>query len=104
MPIPAGGWEFQQSQMHPQQQYNFGTQPPFVQPHINPRFASQFGMNVGLLQPQLYSQYGQYESNATNARSSTGNWVDQWTVPVHGGNLGGADADRAAGDQFTHTP
>ncbi|KAJ7161259.1 Gar1/Naf1 RNA binding region-domain-containing protein [Mycena crocata] len=63
---PTAPWAFDQAQ-----QFNFGYQ-PFVQPHINPRFASAFGMNFDFRQPQPY-----YQPSPTN---TNGNWTDEWTV------------------------
>ena len=100
MPIPPSGWQLQNPQMQPQQhQFNFGTQPSFVQPHINPRFASQFGMNFGYMQPRFYPQQGPhgYTSNLTRGSHSPGNWVDEWTVHGRSG------ADAGTGDQSTGT-
>jgi H/ACA ribonucleoprotein complex non-core subunit NAF1 len=54
----------------------------FVQPHINPRFASVFGLsvNTGLMQPQAYnvSHPGSYV-HSTQLPEASG-WVDDWTV------------------------
>lgn len=94
MSNPIGGW---QPQQHPQMQpqYNFGIQQqPFVQPHINPRFASQFGMNFGFMQPQFYPPNPQFgmSSNAPQGSQAERNWTDEWTVY-------GGDTDASAGSQ-----
>ncbi|KAJ7109895.1 Gar1/Naf1 RNA binding region-domain-containing protein [Mycena epipterygia] len=73
---PTTPWAFD-----PPQQLNFGYQQPFVQPHINPRFASAFGMNMNLnfQHPQPYYQ-----------PPGGSNWTDEWTV--HSGGPGGNDS------------
>ncbi|KAJ7269410.1 Gar1/Naf1 RNA binding region-domain-containing protein [Mycena haematopus] len=58
----------------PFQQSNFGY-PPFVQPHINPRFASAFGMNFDFQQAQLQPLPHYQPSPQTG-----GSWTDEWTV------------------------
>jgi H/ACA ribonucleoprotein complex non-core subunit NAF1 len=70
-----------------QQNYNFnspGYQHPYVQPHINPRFASAFGIDVGYLQQaqMVTPSYGQnaYEGLDTEQRPSQENWLEEWTV------------------------
>jgi len=69
---PTTPWAFD-----PSQQFDFGGYPPFVQPHINPRFASAFGMNFDFQQAQPHpSAYYQ-------PPPADGNWTDEWTV--HGG-------------------
>ncbi|KAJ7754937.1 NAF1-domain-containing protein [Mycena maculata] len=60
----------------PAQQFNFGYQQPFVQPHINPRFASAF-MNFDFQHPQSSQPYYQ-------PPPSSSSWTDEWTV--HSGN------------------
>ncbi|KAJ7293014.1 Gar1/Naf1 RNA binding region-domain-containing protein [Mycena rebaudengoi] len=62
---PTASWAFD-----PSHQFNFGYQQPFIQPHINPRFASAFGINF---QPRE-----QYEPHQTPP--SGGSWTDEWTV------------------------
>jgi len=59
----------------PSQEFNYGY-PPFVQPHINPRFAAAFGMNFDFQHPQPTPYY--------QPPPSAGSWTDEWTV--HGGN------------------
>ncbi|ETW87152.1 hypothetical protein HETIRDRAFT_456864 [Heterobasidion irregulare TC 32-1] len=54
----------------------------FVQPHINPRFASSFGLNVPFIQQQ-YSQYAQYGAGGDGSYdygegASDGNWSGNW--------------------------
>lgn len=81
-------WGYQDPRFQQQAPVHFNTQsysPPFVQPHINPRFASAFGlhmnMHMGLMQPQ---QYDQYEGNNMHSVSSpqTPDWADEWAVPT----------------------
>ncbi|KAJ7654829.1 Gar1/Naf1 RNA binding region-domain-containing protein [Mycena rosella] len=69
---PTAPWGFD-----PSQQFNYGYQ-PFVQPHINPRFTSAFGMNFDFQHPQPY-----YQPPPSNNGSS---WTDEWTVHSGGGN------------------
>lgn len=73
------GWEYPPT---PQQQpsFDFGYQQPFVQPHINPRFASAFGLNFGTFPQQGmggenygYSAYGSDYGVPTNG--SGGDWT-----------------------------
>ena len=52
---------------YPPAAQNFQYQ-PYVQPHINPRFASQFGLDMSMLQPQIAQRY-QYGG---------GNWDSAW--------------------------
>ncbi|KAJ7897194.1 Gar1/Naf1 RNA binding region-domain-containing protein, partial [Mycena olivaceomarginata] len=73
-PTPTTPWAFDPSQ----QQFNYGY-PPFVQPHINPRFASAFGMNMEFQQAQPHPYYQPQPQPQTG-----GNWTDEWTV--HGAN------------------
>ncbi|EKM61596.1 uncharacterized protein PHACADRAFT_248285 [Phanerochaete carnosa HHB-10118-sp] len=70
------GWGYQQ---YPgQMDYSYGYQQPFVQPHINPRFASQFGMDFSYAaqaQSMQYAGYSQYGIGYTGEHASTGEWV-----------------------------
>jgi H/ACA ribonucleoprotein complex non-core subunit NAF1 len=50
-----------------------------VQPHINPRFAANFGLNLDMMQQppgQQYLAYGQYETPTTPVYE--GGWDEQW--------------------------
>ncbi|KAJ6575434.1 Gar1/Naf1 RNA binding region-domain-containing protein [Mycena capillaripes] len=69
---PSTPWAFD-----PSHQFNYGY-PPFVQPHINPRFASAFGMNFGVQQAHPPPYYQPQPSP-----SGGSSWTDEWTV--HGG-------------------
>jgi H/ACA ribonucleoprotein complex non-core subunit NAF1 len=81
-------WSYQDPRLHQGAPFHFNQQgfpPPFVQPHINPRFASAFGlhmnMNMGSMQPQ---QYDPYEGSNMHSVSSlqTSDWADEWAVPT----------------------
>ncbi|KAJ7103223.1 NAF1-domain-containing protein [Mycena belliarum] len=68
---PAAAWGFE-----PSHQLNFGYQPhqqsfQVVQPHINPRFASAFGLNLDFQQ----QTQGYYPPAASGS-----SWTDEWTV------------------------
>ncbi|KAJ6520137.1 Gar1/Naf1 RNA binding region-domain-containing protein [Mycena sanguinolenta] len=74
---PTTPWGFD-----PSQQFGFGY-PPFVQPHINPRFASAFGMNLDFQQAQPQpSPYYQPPP------PTGGSWTDEWTVHTDSSNNG----------------
>ncbi|KAJ7040299.1 Gar1/Naf1 RNA binding region-domain-containing protein [Mycena alexandri] len=60
----------------PSQQFNYGGYPQFIQPHINPRFASAFGMNFDFQNPHPQSYYQPPPPGGSS-------WADEWTV--HGG-------------------
>ncbi|KAH9059123.1 NAF1-domain-containing protein [Lactarius vividus] len=93
---PGGGGSSDYSSYSPQlQQFGFA-QPytslpqPFVspqhsvQPHINPRFAGQFGLNLDMMQQQQQQQsyfaYGQY--------GAEGGWDGQWNQGYGSGSGG----------------
>jgi H/ACA ribonucleoprotein complex non-core subunit NAF1 len=63
-----------------QQQHQFvSPQQHTVQPHINPRFAAQFGLNMEMMQHppgQQYPAYGRYETPTMPAYE--GGWDGQW--------------------------
>ena len=72
-----------QQQQQQQQQQQFMSPQHAVQPHINPRFAAQFGLNVEMMQQQQqpgqqYLAYGQYGTP---------------TTPVYEGGWGGERRD-----------
>ncbi|KAG6900518.1 hypothetical protein C0993_009471 [Termitomyces sp. T159_Od127] len=76
-PNPLGTWGYQNS-FQPNPMFPFGTtgySPGFVQPHINPRFANTFGMNMGMV---AHSQYTPQNTVATNYRPA--NRTDEWSV------------------------
>ena len=94
-------WSYQDTRFHQGTSLHFYTQgfpPPFVQPHINPRFASAFGlhmnMNMGLIQPQQNDIY-----ERTNLHSisplQTSDQTDQWAVPTGAIDEVGVDNDVA---------
>jgi len=72
---PYSPMQQQQNQhqfISPQQQHS-------VQPHINPRFAATFGLNLDMMQHppgQQYLAYGQYERPTTPVYE--GGWDGQW--------------------------
>jgi H/ACA ribonucleoprotein complex non-core subunit NAF1 len=81
----GNGWSFEQSQQYPMQSYAIDPrwyQYPYVQPHINPRFASAFGLNVmGMTQPQTYEPARSSEGYESEEYTSTQHHsVDEWTV------------------------
>ncbi|KAG9222481.1 hypothetical protein CCMSSC00406_0002816 [Pleurotus cornucopiae] len=63
---------------------------PYVQPHINPRFASMFGINPNMAPQTQHMAFGQGTGQGTTMNvgdgrnQSTPNWSDEWTV--HQGN------------------
>ena len=86
MNIAQNGWDYTQSQQ-PNFNFNFGGyQQPFVQPHINPRFASAFAFNFGMYPQQehvmnaenyAYGGYGQgseYDYDFGTANHQGGSW------------------------------
>jgi H/ACA ribonucleoprotein complex non-core subunit NAF1 len=88
MSVPNDGWSAQQFHHYPMQPFDVDPQwyqHQYVQPHINPRFASAFGMNVvGLTQPQEYSPVdpsGYYEQRYVPAQPPPS---DEWAVHVGG--------------------
>ena len=58
-----------------------GYQPPFVQPHINPRFAGAFGMNMGVPPPH-HPTFPQNDTHDRMNEDPTNNskWADEWVV------------------------
>ncbi|KAI0323009.1 Gar1/Naf1 RNA binding region-domain-containing protein [Amylostereum chailletii] len=70
----VGSWTYDQYQGQPSGHLPYAPQPhQFVQPHINPRFASQFGLGMGFMQQNL-PQYGQpgWYSNWDGSAHSNG--------------------------------
>ncbi|KAJ3511356.1 hypothetical protein NLJ89_g4150 [Agrocybe chaxingu] len=53
---------------------------PFVQPHINPRFASAFGLSLPFQQQQAYSP--STTTLAAHSPSAMAKWNDEWLGPV----------------------
>lgn len=80
-PVGMGNpWSYD-SQFNQFNSYGYA-QHQFVQPHINPRFASSFGLNVPFIQQQ-YSQYAQYGAGGDGSYdygegASDGNWSGNW--------------------------
>ncbi|KIJ66237.1 hypothetical protein HYDPIDRAFT_26605 [Hydnomerulius pinastri MD-312] len=86
----SDSWAYQQPNNLPTQNY----QQPFVQPHINPRFASAFGFNFQGTPGQWHSQQ-QMPGTPYYMSQPQQNWADQWTVH---------DSTGADGDGDTYTP
>ncbi|KAN0138241.1 NAF1 domain containing protein [Lactarius tabidus] len=85
---PGGGGSSDYTPYSPQLQQQFGfaqsypsvPQPyvsPQVQPHINPRFAEQFGLSLDMMQQQPYYPYNQYAPVYDNG--AEGGWDGQWS-------------------------
>ncbi|KAG6865761.1 hypothetical protein C0991_011958 [Blastosporella zonata] len=75
-PNTLAAWGYPEAfQSNPMFQFGGGYSPGFVQPHINPRFANAFGMNMGMVPSSQ-----QYAPNS-NAAASPRDWTDEWTVP-----------------------
>lgn len=77
---PQFGFAQPYSPMQQQNQHQFmSPQQHSVQPHINPRFAANFGLNIDMMQyplGQQYQAYGQYETPTTPVYE--GGWDGQW--------------------------
>lgn len=77
-PNPPSTWGYPNA-FQPNPVFPFGTtgySPGFVQPHINPRFANTFGMNIGMV---AHSQYTPQTTVATNYMPT--DRTDEWSVP-----------------------
>ena len=86
--------QLQQQQFGFAQSYPSVPQPyvsPQVQPHINPRFAEQFGLSVDMMQQQPYYAYNQYAPVYDNG--AEGGWEGQW----NGGSYGTGEAGHERG-------
>ncbi|KAK7063953.1 Gar1/Naf1 RNA binding region-domain-containing protein [Favolaschia claudopus] len=84
-PSPSQDSQWQQT-FDPSHQFNAGYPPPFVQPHINPRFASAFGMNMQFQPPpQSYYHPPPPPQPQIPQTGQGGSWTDEWTVH-NGGN------------------
>ena len=89
----GGGWgdpyASSPQQQQQQQQYDYsgygGYESQYVQPHINPRFASAFAMNFGFAQANQYAPYGNagYSSGPMN-HESDGSWNPGWGPSADG--------------------
>ncbi|TFK41856.1 Gar1/Naf1 RNA binding region-domain-containing protein [Crucibulum laeve] len=94
-PVDTNAWRYNDMPVQTSTQYGFGSQSyqqpfmqqmPFVQPHINPRFASAFGMGFGgSMQTQQYPQHGHYSHSDAGSMDSVpptiqSNWTDEWTI------------------------
>ncbi|KAI0059489.1 NAF1-domain-containing protein [Artomyces pyxidatus] len=94
----GGQWAFGQGQG--QFAPHFGGGMPsqqFVQPHINPRFASAFGFDMGYMQPQqqAYPMYGQYGAGGRGYGSSE--WTGDWNASDGSGGRGQYGHGQAGG-------
>lgn len=80
-------WGYQNPRFHQGAPFHFNPQgpSPFVQPHINPRFASAFGLhmntNMRLMQPQRYDPYEESNMHSVSLQQ-TSNCADEWAVPT----------------------
>lgn len=70
-PQPSADQNWAYQQYPTPYDFNFGYQQSYVQPHINPRFASMFGMGYGF-QQQQQGPYGQDQSQGS------GTWGNEW--------------------------
>lgn len=92
----SGGWgdpyvapSQQQQQQHfdyTEQGYGGGYDSQYVQPHINPRFASAFAMNFGFAQANQYPPYENagYNAGPMGDESSSGPWSPSWGSSADG--------------------
>ena len=89
----SGGWDDSYAPPPPQQQFDYsghgygGYESQYVQPHINPRFASAFAMNFGFAQANQYAPYGNGGYSASPmSDESDGPWNSaSWGSSAHGG-------------------
>ncbi|CCL98128.1 uncharacterized protein FIBRA_00122 [Fibroporia radiculosa] len=78
----AGGQGYSQPS---QQQFMFGFQNQYVQPHINPRFASSFGMHLGFQQETHQAAYSYGETGyGGGADHFAASWRPDWNVNQSG--------------------
>jgi len=73
----GGGWAYQQPHPYPQAPFNFdprGYQAQYIQPHINPLFASAFGINV----PS--PAYAHFRPSEIGSNPPSQDWTQEWTV------------------------
>ncbi|KAH9041340.1 NAF1-domain-containing protein [Lactarius pseudohatsudake] len=81
--------------------YPFVSPQHSVQPHINPRFAGQFGLNLDMMQQQQqqsYLAYGQYGTQTAPVydNGAEGGWDGQWSQG-YGTGSGGEHHDSSQG-------
>ena len=84
---PERQWAYPASNFVPGQPFSFGATDGYpqsqVQPHINPRFAAAFAMSMGIPQPQLMPSYlPPQNSSFEPVIQESGNWTDEWIIPV----------------------
>ena len=90
-PTPSNNWGYQQYSTHGDYSYEYPQ--AYIQPHINPRFASQFGMNISYAQPMRYAGYAQYGMSYTGGGQMTSSdWVNSGH-DQHSANHPGASED-----------
>ena len=80
--VNGGGWDAPYS---PQQQFNFpgyGYQNQYVQPHINPRFASAFAMNFGFAPANQLDPFGNTGYSAAGEEPEA--WNQGWGTSADG--------------------
>ncbi|KAH8110628.1 NAF1-domain-containing protein [Phellopilus nigrolimitatus] len=83
--VPLGG----ASQFYSNQMYQQHQQQPYVQPHINPRFASAFGIDLNFMQTQQYTPFNPSgtSNGAPYAGHQNASWVNNgWSQNVPRGN------------------
>ncbi|KAH9070702.1 NAF1-domain-containing protein [Lactarius deliciosus] len=113
-PYPGGGGGSSDYSSYSPQLQQFGFAQPYtslpqpfvspqhsVQPHINPRFAGQFGLNLDMMQQQQqqsYFAYGQYGTQTAPVydNGAEGGWDGQWSQG-YGTGSGGEHHDGTQG-------
>ncbi|KAG5647738.1 hypothetical protein DXG03_008461 [Asterophora parasitica] len=96
-PVSPGAWGYSDPFQQAQQMFQFGAgyPQPFVQPHINPRFANAFGMNIDMGQhlsesPQYTPQITAGLPGPTSPSTLASTWTNvpsgQDAVPNHTGD------------------
>ncbi|PCH34237.1 NAF1-domain-containing protein [Wolfiporia cocos MD-104 SS10] len=77
----SGSWAYSQYAAQQPYDYAYGYQNQFVQPHINPRFASSFGMNLAAFaQGNQYYSYGYSAMGRGGGTGSAGGWNQDWNA------------------------
>ncbi|KAJ4485781.1 Gar1/Naf1 RNA binding region-domain-containing protein [Lentinula aciculospora] len=92
---PMGQWSFQmQNQKIPDYGVPYNSQQSFIQPHINPLFARQFGVgrgidmgggsygNMPMVNAPSQSPHSSGYSGAYATTEGSSYWSDQWSVPT----------------------
>ncbi|KAL0581051.1 hypothetical protein V5O48_000944 [Marasmius crinis-equi] len=90
-------WSYQPNSPAGMQYPGINFQQPFIQPHINPLFAAQFGMpqamGFGRMQQGQPEMQSERFTNTPQSLNPGGHWTDQWTV--HGGSNQGSATDES---------